>query len=115
MSGELIAIVAVGVTLAGLILTSSRGLRPEAQWCGRTLLGLLAALSAALQPVLAVGTIVLLAVLLTATVEGQDGGLFSVVDSAVTRSRDASIRLDRRHHAAPPRGHDRLRDAHPRA
>ena len=27
MSGELIAIVAVGVTLAGLILTSSRGLR----------------------------------------------------------------------------------------
>ena len=29
MSGELIAIVAVGVTLAGLILTSSRGLRQD--------------------------------------------------------------------------------------
>ena len=29
MSGELIAIVAVGVTLAGLILTSIRGLRQD--------------------------------------------------------------------------------------
>ena len=29
MSGELIAIVAVGVTLAGLILTSNRGLRKD--------------------------------------------------------------------------------------
>ena len=29
MSGEIIAILAVGVTLAGLLLTSSRGLRQD--------------------------------------------------------------------------------------
>ena len=95
LTSVLIAVLAIGVAQSGLILTSSRGVWQEPQWCGPTLLGLLAALSAALRPVLAVGTIVLLAVLLTATVEGQDGGLFSAVDSAVTRSRTrASVSTD---------------------
>ena len=36
MSGELIAIVAVGAALAGLILTSSRGLRQDMAQLRRT-------------------------------------------------------------------------------
>ena len=63
----LIAVPAIGVAQSGLILTSSRGARQEAQWCGPTLLGLVAALSAALRSVLAVVTVVLLASLLSAT------------------------------------------------
>ena len=88
-------VLAIGVVQSGLILTSSRGARQQAPWCGRTFLALLAALSAALRSVLAAVTVVLLAVLLTATVQGQGGGLFSAVEPAAARTRTrASVSTD---------------------